>query len=633
MSEVKMAWALCSESLTKIHISNNNVVRNNNKNEDGTYKYLCLCHNLPVLAVKGTKTNYQKHFRHDTQVDEDEDLYFNSLTSHNESIVHKLGKKIFSELNTLNLPNPTIKEEEDFYSNFPFRKDLTGKIFSIPKPKIVQFFEFKLDSSCSKIEKELTNINVVPDVIIHMNNLEVLKENKEVAIEIFVTHEVDETKRNKYLISEFPCIQVDLSNFLKTIDQNLNLDLETEIKKYILNKSDIFDYVYFNFLNQLTYNKELFIENYDKLYNEHNNKIINESESQLFFASLSNKIVHISNSTINKKYLCLCCGQFLINKNNTHFSHIKFPNTCSFIKNKSSIIEKLLETSGLNLISKNINLKNQLVEVNFRYIYLEDRFSIDYDDDLLVNSEAVFDVCFTYTYNLKFNKKKIEKVNLRPQIPLSLFFKELSTNEYFFTEYIHNIIENYIYRNFEPEEKSLNEWFNEISRLNQIISFFNVPHDKLFCPLCNGLIKHNGNTYKHKNRNSPCSTIVYNDNEWNDYFSQFNKLDDIFLELNKLNKYQIYNCSSWNSFFKNLFPNLNLDKLKFKLLHISKNKNGINLLFEHNQKRLNFFLGYNSNNIFNKDLYFKLNKFSVKDLKYPLDISDGFYEYLKSILY
>lgn len=305
MSKIKMAWALCSDNLSKIHILNNKVVRNNNNNQDDSYKYLCFCHNLPVLAVKGDVN--EKHFRHVNDSLDNLKLYKEKLHSYNETIVHKLGKKVFSELTNVILPNNSFEEEKYFYNNYPWKKDLLGNIFKIEIPKIIESYSFQSFPSESLIEKPINSINIIPDVQIKLSHPELMPEPLFIAIEIFVSHALDDDKINKYKSINMPCIQVDLSGFLDTVNQSLDIDFESLIKQYIL-KLDIYDYPFFNFIDKLNLIKKQFNEKYQEKLDLINHNILIENTKKVRYSIIDSKpsLLHNNNSSVN--YHCPECN-------------------------------------------------------------------------------------------------------------------------------------------------------------------------------------------------------------------------------------------------------------------------------------------------------------------------------------
>lgn len=166
----------------------------------------CICPacQTPLLAIKGTKN--QHHFRHDV---------VKQCVGGVETAIHMYAKQIIKERNNIALPE---------YALSVSKKDTKGKIHSdqeiITKNGTVVQFDL------IEVEKGLHGI--IADIL-------AVAGGKQLIIEIFYRHKVDEHKREKIIKSNMSAIEIDLSRLsLKDLEDKeafwLYLNDSTNIK-------------------------------------------------------------------------------------------------------------------------------------------------------------------------------------------------------------------------------------------------------------------------------------------------------------------------------------------------------------------------------------------------------------------
>ena len=158
----------------------------------------CPACNHPLVARKGSKTVH--HFAH----------YQNANCEHAlETSLHLAAKKVIEETGYFVLPEVI---NDIFYS----RQDVFAPTSNLYFDKI--YLEKKYD-------------DFVPDIILEINN-------KQLCIEIYVTHKIDESKKDKIIRSNISTIEVDLSKFERGLDFK---DLREKVVDTIENKIWIYN--------------------------------------------------------------------------------------------------------------------------------------------------------------------------------------------------------------------------------------------------------------------------------------------------------------------------------------------------------------------------------------------------------
>ncbi|HCY76735.1 MAG TPA: hypothetical protein DHV28_12515 [Ignavibacteriales bacterium] len=158
----------------------------------------CPACNHPLVARKGNKTVH--HFAH----------YQNANCEHAlETSFHLAAKKVIEETGYFVLPEVV---NDIFYSR--------QNIFA-PTSKL--YFD--------NIYLEKRYDDFVPDIILE-------KDNKQLCIEIYVTHKIDESKKEKIVKSNISTIEVDLSKIERGLDFN---HLREKVVDSIANKNWIYN--------------------------------------------------------------------------------------------------------------------------------------------------------------------------------------------------------------------------------------------------------------------------------------------------------------------------------------------------------------------------------------------------------
>lgn len=159
----------------------------------------CYCHACgePLIARKG---NIKKHhFAHKSGTE----CHYGCQTS-----LHLMAKDILSKIKKIKLPALGIL----FDGAHKEKKVLPSKNIDI-----------------DYVELECKIGSIIPDVVVYVDG-------RPLCIEIFVTHEIDEEKRNKIFEQNLPVIEVDLSdlkdNFNKDILEDIFIN-DSERKKWI----------------------------------------------------------------------------------------------------------------------------------------------------------------------------------------------------------------------------------------------------------------------------------------------------------------------------------------------------------------------------------------------------------------
>lgn len=183
-----------------------------------------------------------------------------------ETSLHKLAKEIFEKQKSIVLPK--IYLYDDKISNLNFKSDFL-KRFTISNVYIEQFIE-----------------NVKPDIVLEI-------ENKKIAVEIFVTHKVDNEKLKKLKEKMLSTIEIDLSELNKDASKNNAEYIINEINKIIISEDDIRKYWVYN-------------EKQDNYLEKHRHEIFKRFDSQMVLCPMYNLSVSIDK--------CKNCS-FLVNFN------------------------------------------------------------------------------------------------------------------------------------------------------------------------------------------------------------------------------------------------------------------------------------------------------------------------------
>jgi len=164
----------------------------------------CVCPscNQPLVAYNNPKNKKAHHFQHQS---------LSSCNNYYETMIHYWAKEIISERGELTIPNH-IFELSDYAmgnTNYEWGKDY-------PKEKIVPF---KVKFEKILVEKHQNGIK--PDLLCFVKN-------KQIHIEIAVTHFIDEVKAEKINALDVTSLEIDLSKIDRSLQkEKLNETLST----------------------------------------------------------------------------------------------------------------------------------------------------------------------------------------------------------------------------------------------------------------------------------------------------------------------------------------------------------------------------------------------------------------------
>lgn len=191
----------------------------------------CICPSCKQVLVAKKGSLRLHHFAHKS----------NSTCKYGyETSLHLLAKKIIEKQNKFVIPELAVNCGCD---------------------KIIIRESIQINISNVYVEKNLENVK--PDII-----LEILNKNNQIqkfAVEIYVTHKIDDKKLEKIKSLNLSTIEIDLSEINKEIEKNNIEFIEQEITKIIFSKNDKRKYWVFN-----KYKNDWLTKNQDKKLNTNN---------------------------------------------------------------------------------------------------------------------------------------------------------------------------------------------------------------------------------------------------------------------------------------------------------------------------------------------------------------------------
>ena len=265
----------------------------------------------PVTAKKGDHKTH--HFAHSPE---------NGCTGY-ESMLHILAKEVLKELDTLELPDHKLYFDE----LFPYFKDEISEYekelgFQVPE-KVYTSFEFShslTNWDQSKIEVfsgcsvDLSNINLfveksikdmTPDLRLQLKNTD-----RNLHIEIYVTHKVDEKKKERLVDRNLCFLEIDLSHYFKS-NEDYTIDY---VKNLLVNMRYLHTWLHFpklekflrrnrkSILNEMLSRVKLFHEDYINFRDEELIPEIRNFESDPDYAI---KLLMYLKKDRRKKYKCI----------------------------------------------------------------------------------------------------------------------------------------------------------------------------------------------------------------------------------------------------------------------------------------------------------------------------------------
>ena len=203
----------------------------------------------PLIAKKGNKNRH--HFAHKTDSTCD-------IAHANESALHRYAKEIIQAHKRILLPGWEITHSDLYKTGYNIHVAQQVKI-SLPPKCAPFFFSFKSAS----LEKQMGQI--IADIAVTLPN-------KDLLVEIAVTHPVDEKKKAYIKEQDIPMIEIDLKALLK---EDLTApNIKDTIIRAILNNSENRKWVHNPEKEKLLAQKqEEFEEKYKKLNLAHEAKI------------------------------------------------------------------------------------------------------------------------------------------------------------------------------------------------------------------------------------------------------------------------------------------------------------------------------------------------------------------------
>lgn len=220
---------------------------------DRKLDFRCTKCNEP-LTLRLRKTRNQSHFAHKPD---------SNCTGAQESAYHIMAKEILKETKTLHFPEVSFKNGSDIIfldleANFKESKILFGwvnkeiekliEIYDSPKfrdyqltskirdiiipiqpklieSKLIQFDKVEIEDNENQKSIFIGKYGFIPDAVGFKTNKQGIE--KEVIIEFYYSHKVDEFKLNKIREQNLPCIEVDISK----------VELDKDVfKKYLANR-------------------------------------------------------------------------------------------------------------------------------------------------------------------------------------------------------------------------------------------------------------------------------------------------------------------------------------------------------------------------------------------------------------
>ena len=305
----------------------------------------------PVTAKKGDHKTH--HFAHSPE---------NGCTGY-ESMLHILAKEVLKELDTLELPDHKLYFDE----LFPYFKDEINEYekelgFQVPE-KVYTSYEF---SHCltnwdkSEIEVfsgctlDLSNIDLfveksikdmTPDLRLQLKNTD-----RNLHIEIYVTHKVDEKKKERLVDRNLCFLEIDLSHYFKS-----NEDYTIEyVKNLLVNKRYFHTWLHFpklekflrrnrkSILNEMLSRVKLFHEDYINFRDEELLPRVLDFDSKPNYAEI---LFYNLKEDRSKDYKCLIHSDFYysyieIFKNSPEYKEESIKEELQRIKRKEEFVDR-----------------------------------------------------------------------------------------------------------------------------------------------------------------------------------------------------------------------------------------------------------------------------------------------------
>jgi ribosomal protein S27AE len=242
----------------------------------------CVCPNCggKLLAKHGEVKEH--HFAHEAKECD--------ITIAQETALHIIAKEIISEMKYIVLPKVIIEDTFAFYSKEEYRKIINKEnlIFKIEKYK-----EINKNVDNVVVEKYIGNIK--PDIVIEIDG-------KQILCEIAVTHFIDEEKKQKIINLDIPTIEIDLSQYKKTVNNLGKEDLKNIIVKDTMHKKWIYYKQYNKDVLDIRRKNNFIISKYDEL-NNYWVENFPEQYRKLYHYSFKENISKFWNSLKISKYI------------------------------------------------------------------------------------------------------------------------------------------------------------------------------------------------------------------------------------------------------------------------------------------------------------------------------------------
>jgi len=188
----------------------------------------CLCPNCKARLIARKGKIKEHHFAHETKECD--------ITIAQETALHFMAKEILSESKTINLPKVVLRDEFAFMDEIEYYKLGLWRSSIITKSNL--YFTYNKYSNnirkITSIELEKYMENIKPDIIMNI-------ENKQLLIEIAVTHFIDDVKKAKIYDKHIPTLEIDLSTF----KEKINAVDKNELKKILIKESNYKNWIYY----------------------------------------------------------------------------------------------------------------------------------------------------------------------------------------------------------------------------------------------------------------------------------------------------------------------------------------------------------------------------------------------------
>ena len=221
-------------------------------------KFTCVECNKRLIPRMGEKNRW--HFAHQTE--EDSSNRISNCSGNIESALHQYAKEVIKKSNYIVLPELSINECQEMHCGREIFEGKYKEYLAKDKGNAKHLNKSVFTSDRYKytwLENEKRIYNYIPDCLCDING-------KMLAIEILVTHAVDDIKTKKVFESEIDTIEIDLTLVEIEMLENRNFNLDEYILKEAPRKWIYKSYIdeFDKIIKYIIHNEGFFI--YDKNY-------------------------------------------------------------------------------------------------------------------------------------------------------------------------------------------------------------------------------------------------------------------------------------------------------------------------------------------------------------------------------